>query len=1070
MDNRYTIIKDLILQAVKRLRVAGVSVDDNDIEKMVNDYNNNDSMNIDQVKQSIIEQERVILTRKKVSEMLETPLDIARNLQNLSVQHNGITLNNQDIDLMMIATSNNFEELAIAMKRISNISMPDGFGEGDFVEFRQRVFDSYLDSLSPMNEYIANNDINIMRKLDYLARSGVVSTEEMADVNRIIRENAAYGNDAMVEALTGVFGEDKVHEMLLTIRDFTSVEKEGIKTTSVEGYQELHNQIKYFYDSITLDEEAKYGKVMLQDGTFDDRHLRKSLDFARNMGKTMRINTLMFYMDCPKEVYDLNEGLEASRIAKEKLEFYVDNVTKVLAEYPDVVRSVDVFNELLNRHPMSGDVPYMLRGDIPQDKNSGDFDNIDAGWLKHLSVEDICEVLVTARGNLPHVDFMYNDDHLTDPAKIPATIELIKRIQDYSKGLGVTLIDSIGTQMHIDNDVSKEEIRQIFLALSELGLPIEITEFDLAMTSGLEGLTPEQIEVVRQKKINEVFEVIEELKDQCNIRGFTIWSKTDSQNFRVKLANETLIEQGKEPITSLHGGMFTERMVPKSSEMAKKIRKQNFNYHGHTSRCGHASYADESLYIVAAKNQGITRLGFSDHVALSTLENWQQGKRMHISEVDGYIASIRKLQKDNPDMTIRCGFEAEYEPLKVGHLCDLRDSCDYMILGQHYVQKGMRVVDPKDNPDYPLIYAESVCAAMETGIYDIFAHPDYFMLERDKCSTPERQAQFMENARKASYMICQKAKEMGIPLELNVRGAVQYERMADGELAYPHPVFWKVAAEVGNQVIYGVDAHHPSHLMEIDEAREVVEKNIDTSKLNFVADDYDPVLAREDNLKLQEAYEETREQSVTQETAMVQLLISSTEMEDGADVFEILGDKLSVSSENLDEDTREKLRKVDEKLAAINDNSEYSDEKKTTLEAKYALRRERILETRESRQTAIARAKESLSEAREMGCETKEEYVQVVGLLTETKTESDPMKLASASSGIDTFKEEKSSEKSVSNSDAPKTYVYTNNSDNGGSNSDSGNSSDAGFASSINLLLVIGMLIMFGIILGFMIR
>ena len=351
------------------------------------------------------------------------------------------------------------------------------------------------------------------------------------------------------------------------------------------------------------------------------------------------------------------------------------------------------------------------------------------------------------------------------------------------------------------------------------------------MTSNVEGLSDEEIEILRQHKINEVYEVISELKDKCNIRGFTVWSKTDSQNFRVSLANESLIRDGKETISTLHGGAYTESCLPKSSEISKRIRKQNFNYHGHTSRCGHASGAHESLYVLAAKNMGIKTIGFSDHVAFSPLEYWQQGKRMHISEVDGYIASIRKLQKNNLDMTIRCGFEAEYSPLKVGYLSELRESSDYMILGQHYVQSGFGVVESKDNPDYPLIYAQSICEAMETGIYDILAHPDYFMLERDTCSSDERRFLFLENARKASYMICEKARELGIPIELNARG-MDYEKGIDGEYKYPHSIFWNVAAEVGNEVLFGVDAHHPSHMMYIDDSREEIASAIDISKLN----------------------------------------------------------------------------------------------------------------------------------------------------------------------------------------------------------------------------------------------
>lgn len=1069
MDNRFTIIKDLVIQACERLRKEGISVDSSKIDDIVSKLHSSEG-SIEQVRNEVLNIERSIRVNHETEMTLNEGLDVARNLQNLSVQHKGITLHIQDIDLMAIACSNDFSELERVVGNMSNISLPAILENEDFSQYRQRVFDSYLDSLSFRNDYIKNNDLALLRKVEYLFGSGVLSNEEKVIVQQILRDNKENGHGAIVSALTNAFGEERCHEMIKTIWKFDPIEKEGIKGTSVEFYRGLSEQVRYFYDSITVDEECKYGRVMLQDGSFEDERLRKSLEYAKSMGKTVRMNALMFYMDCPDEIYNLEQNSTSTAIARQKLETYVDSVTRVMGEYPDVVRSVDVFNELLNRHPMSGDVPYMVRGDIPQDMEVTDFDNIKSGWLKHLTVEDICEVMQVARRNLPNVDFMYNDDHLTDPKKLPATIELIRRIQDYSKGLGIQLIDSIGTQMHIDNNVSKEEIRNMFLALKELGLPIEITEFDLAMTSGVEGLSPEQIEVLRQKKINEVFDVIEELKDECNIRGFTIWSKTDSQNFRVNLANEIAHKNGEEFISSLHGGMFTEEMVPKSAEIAKSVRKQNFNYHGHTSRCGHASELGDELYVLAARNQGLSRIGFSDHVAFSTLENWQQGKRMHVSEIDGYIASIRKLQEDNPDMVIRCGFEAEYDPGKKGYLAELRKSCDYMILGQHYVQSGMGIVSSKDNPEYPLIYANMVCEAMGTGIYDIVAHPDYFMLERSSCSSDESYALFMENARKASLMICKKAKEMGIPLELNVRGAKEYQEGIDSEFAYPHSLFWNIASEVGNEVIYAVDAHHPGHIMSIDEDRDLVEGKIDTSKLKLVSDEYDPVIAREENLTLQDAYEESLETAVTHETSMIQMLISGVDIAEGDNAYERIGEALSYSREKFIADSSERLRKMDEKLAALDDNSSYTEEQKRTLRAKWELRKERIIETCEAREKAVDRAQVSLNEAHEIGCETKEEFVQVVGCLTEAKTSSDPVSIERANGSIDEFRESKETTKTATASidEKPKTLVYK--PADTVSNGDGSSSSDGGFSSSLNLLLVIGMLVLFGVIAYFMIR
>ena len=271
----------------------------------------------------------------------------------------------------------------------------------------------------------------------------------------------------------------------------------------------------------------------------------------------------------------LEETPENKGIVKDKLIKYIDETTKYIGQsgYSDTVRSIDIFNELPNRFPLEGDTPYKYRGDIEQTKDASGVvpDNIKSGWSKHLSIEDLCDAATVARTNLPDTDFMYNDDNLTDPAKLAITKDIISEVQSYEQEHSVKLIDSIGTQMHLDNDVTSEEIENMFKELSEYGLPIEITEFDLAMTQNVEGLTDEEIEVLRQQKMNEIISCIESLQEEYNIRGLTICSKTDSQNFRVKLANEELLTSGNEPIDTLHGGYFTEEMTPKSEQLEEMI-------------------------------------------------------------------------------------------------------------------------------------------------------------------------------------------------------------------------------------------------------------------------------------------------------------------------------------------------------------------------------------------------------------------------------------------------------------------------------------------------------------------
>lgn len=928
---------------------------------------------------------------EKLSEVME--------LQELPLEYTGITLNNQDIDLMMIANSETFDDLRERLERITNIKTtinPNASIEDE----RQRVFDLYMQSLIPKVESLKKPELRLSKKIEYLKQSGVLSGEEISIVDEIISTSST--QQEMVRSLISSYSQNpsKLHQIYKTLRDYTPIEKTGIIGTSLEAYRNLYNQIQQNYNSITIDGEAKYGSIALDDGTFDFEHLKKSLDFARENGKQVRINALIFYMDCPEYLYQLPKNEESKRLVKQKLMDYVSATTKFIAEngYSDVVRSYDVFNELLNRFSMNGEISYMYRGNIPQTGLTVD-DNIKSGWLKHLDISDLCDVIAEARRNLKESDFMFNDDNWIDPRKIEANKELILEIQKYEKEHSVKLIDSIGTQMHIDNDSSKHDIENMIRELSKFGLPIEITEFDIAMTKGVSGLSDFEIEILRQQKINEVYSVVEELREECNIRGFTIWSKTDRQNFRVSLENERRIKEGEPTIESLHGGVFTENMEPKSKTYKFLLKNdfQTFNYHTHTNRCGHAGISEDREYVERARANGITQLGFSDHVPVPELAYQDSEHQMHISEVDEYVESIRNLQAENPDMKINVGFEVEFDPMKEQFFGELREKVDYMILGQHFVPSSNGLVKKNNNPDYPIKYANMLCKAMESGIFDIVAHPDIFMEYRDSLASEEAKRQFDDNAVVASRMICNKAKEIGIPIELNFAGIDKGQIMSDGKYSYPHPTFWKIASETGVQVLYGVDAHDPSQFDKMGWNKKIADQIIDPEKLNIVSPNYNPVEARKNNSRLQELYTKGQQLATTYETNLTQLLVfrmlsgfpETTRMD------ELLPGEVDQMFENVSELMNKEAKAEKIKISMEKKSAEPAAEQEFQSE-----RTEQILqhieETHINRQNVLDRTKQALQYSIEIGCKSKHDVISTVSKITEansTKKESTKEKL-----------------------------------------------------------------------------
>ena len=253
-----------------------------------------------------------------------------RQLHLLQVQYNGITLNNQDIDLMLIAGSKNIHELKLALSKITNIKYPIeeiNPTEEEFIALRQRVYDLYLDTLTSRSDYIKNKGIELKRKVEYLKESGILTDEEIEIINQILANSQS--KEEIIRRLNEEL-PNRVHDIYSTLRDFSPIEKTGVKSTTLEATRNLLEEIRKNNNSVTIDEEAKYGKIALQDGTFDFRHLKKSLDFAKSYGKKARLNTILFYMDCPEELYELEKTEENKKLVKQKLMSYVDETTRFI--------------------------------------------------------------------------------------------------------------------------------------------------------------------------------------------------------------------------------------------------------------------------------------------------------------------------------------------------------------------------------------------------------------------------------------------------------------------------------------------------------------------------------------------------------------------------------------------------------------------------------------------------------------------------------------------------------------------------------------------------------------------
>lgn len=221
------------------------------------------------------------------------------------------------------------------------------------------------------------------------------------------------------------------------------------------------------------------------------------------------------------------------------------------------------------------------------------------------------------------------------------------------------------------------------------------------------------------------------------------------------------------------------------------------NYHTHTARCGHAWGSDREM-VQAAIRGGIRILGMADHCPYPGLSGAPAGVRMTLEQTQGYFDSFAALRDEFAgQVELHIGFEAEYFPgLFEGMLAFLEDyPCEYLILGQHFDsgEDGWYYGRPTEDETVLARYVEQVIRGIESRRFAYVAHPDLCRFVGDEATE-----------RKHYRLLCQAAKEYGLPLEVNLLGYRDRR-------GYPRESFFRMAQEVGNTLILGVDAHRPEH-------------------------------------------------------------------------------------------------------------------------------------------------------------------------------------------------------------------------------------------------------------------
>ncbi len=238
----------------------------------------------------------------------------------------------------------------------------------------------------------------------------------------------------------------------------------------------------------------------------------------------------------------------------------------------------------------------------------------------------------------------------------------------------------------------------------------------------------------------------------------------------------------------------------KSTKQHKGSARMLANYHTHTVRCNHAVGAERE-YIETAIAAGFTDLGFADHIPyIFPDKTFVDGAKMDISLADDYFKTLLNLRKEYSDkIRIHIGFEAEYYASCFDKTLDklMEYPLDYLILGQHRLNdyNSTIVFKPTENEQDLALYVDTVIKALSTGKFSYIAHPDVLNFTGND-----------EIYYKHMRRLCVAAKKYDVPLEINMLGAATNRN-------YPSERFFKLVAEMGNQVIIGCDAHSPDMLV-----------------------------------------------------------------------------------------------------------------------------------------------------------------------------------------------------------------------------------------------------------------
>ncbi|MBR6682947.1 MAG: PHP domain-containing protein [Firmicutes bacterium] len=185
----------------------------------------------------------------------------------------------------------------------------------------------------------------------------------------------------------------------------------------------------------------------------------------------------------------------------------------------------------------------------------------------------------------------------------------------------------------------------------------------------------------------------------------------------------------------------------------------NYNYHTHTTRCGHAS-GTEREYIERAVANGVRYMGFSDHATFVFPDGFESHYRVPLAQAPDYFETISALREEYKDrIDIKIGFEMEYYPAHFDAMLKLVKElgAEYLILGQHFIGNehpdGRHTYGRNDSAADLKEYVDCVVKGIQSGAFTYVAHPDVFSFVGDDAVYKTEMRRICEASKACTFLL-----------------------------------------------------------------------------------------------------------------------------------------------------------------------------------------------------------------------------------------------------------------------------------------------------------------------------